>query len=182
MTTTTQTLFAVPTRETVSENNQAIFDQLTKGLGMVPNLYATFAHSETALGDYMKLQSRKSSLSLKENEVINLVVSQVNQCQYCLAAHTLLGQKAGFSAEQIVDIRRGEAAFDDKLNALATFVRSVAENRGHVSDVDTATILDAGYNQGNIVDIVVAVGDKTITNYLHAVTEVPIDFPTAPAI
>lgn len=182
MTTLNQTLFAVPTRENVSESNQAIFDQLTKGLGMVPNLYATFAHSETALGDYMTLQSRKSSLSLKENEVINLVVSQVNQCQYCLAAHTLLGQKAGFTAEQIVDIRRGEADFDTKLNALAKFVHSVAANRGHVSDGDRAAILDAGYTEGNIVDIVVAVGDKTITNYLHAVTEVPIDFPAAPAI
>jgi len=180
--TTTTTLFAVPTRETVSENNQAIFDQLTKGLGMVPNLYATFAHSETALGAYMQLQSRKSSLSLKENEVINLVVSQVNQCQYCLAAHTMLGQNAGFTAEQIIEIRRGEVNFDAKLNALAKFVQSVAVNRGHASDRDRAEILDAGYTEGNIVDIVVAVGDKTITNYLHAVTEVPIDFPAAPAV
>ena len=64
--------FQVPTREQVSANNQAIFDQLEKGLGFVPNLYATFAYSDTALGDYLSLQNRKSSLKAKEREVINL--------------------------------------------------------------------------------------------------------------
>jgi len=67
--------FNVPTREQVSENNQAIFDQLKKGVGFVPNLYATYAYNDTALGDYLALQNRKSTLKAKEREVINLVVS-----------------------------------------------------------------------------------------------------------
>ena len=76
----------VPAYEQVSPANQAIFDNLKKGLGFVPNLYATFAHSDTALGTYLALQNAKSSLSPKAREVINLVVSQVNSCAYCLAA------------------------------------------------------------------------------------------------
>jgi uncharacterized peroxidase-related enzyme len=174
--------FAVPTRDSVSEVNRAIFDKLKRGLGFIPNLYAAFAHSETALGDYLTLQSRKSSLSVKEKEIINLVVSQVNECKYCLAAHTLLSQKAGFTEQETIDIRRGVLLGDKKLDTLAGFVRSVAKNRGNVSDDDRAAIHEAGYTEGNVVDVIVSIGDKIITNYLHNVTEVPVDFPAAPAI
>ena len=96
----------VPTYEQVSPANQAIFDNLKKALGFVPNLYATFAHSDTALSTYLALQNAKSSLSPKAREVINLVVSQVNTCDYCLAAHTALGKMVGFTPEQILEIRR----------------------------------------------------------------------------
>jgi alkylhydroperoxidase family enzyme len=61
-------------------------------------------------------------------------------------------------------------------------VKSVAENRGKVSDDERAELLDAGFTQENVVDIVIAVGDKIITNYLHNITEIPVDFPAAPAI
>jgi uncharacterized peroxidase-related enzyme len=179
---TTHAVFPVPTRDAVSEANQAIFDKLKSSLGMVPNLYATLAHSPTALGDYLTLQNRKSSLKAKEREVINLAVSQVNECEYCLAAHTVLGKMNGFSDSQIVDIRRGEAVFDSRLNALVKFVHSVVERRGKPSEELTTALLDAGYTRENVVDIVMAIGDKIITNYLHGVTEVPVDFPPAPAL
>jgi hypothetical protein len=67
--------FLVPTKNEVSETNQAIFDNLEKGLGFVPNLYAYYAKNETALADYLALQNRKSTLKAKEREVINLVTS-----------------------------------------------------------------------------------------------------------
>ena len=86
------TAFSVPTRDEVTPVNQALFDNLNKALGFVPNLYATLAHSPTALGAYLTLQNAKSSLKPKEREVINLAVSQVNNCEYCLAAHTALGK------------------------------------------------------------------------------------------
>jgi AhpD family alkylhydroperoxidase len=111
--------FTVPTAATVTPANQAIFAQLEKGLGKVPNLYATLAWSEHALGNYLALQNAKTSLTPKEREVINLVVSQVNDCAYCLAAHTVLGGMAGFTPEQILEIRKGGAAFDPRLDALA---------------------------------------------------------------
>ncbi len=180
--TTRKQLFGVPTRDEVSEENKSFFDKLQSGLGFIPNLYATLAHSETALGDYLRLQGRKTSLSFKEKEIINLAVSQVNDCKYCLAAHTLLAQKAGFTEMQTIAIRRGDFPEDSKLDALVRFSRSVAENRGHISEEDRASIFDAGYTEGNVVDIIVLIGDKVITNYLHNVTEVPVDFPEAPAI
>ncbi|ESQ82024.1 hypothetical protein AEAC466_19085 [Asticcacaulis sp. AC466] len=176
------TIFTVPTRDAVSPANQAIFDQLQKSLTFVPNLFATFALSETALGTYLTLQNAKSSLSGKAREVVNLVVSQVNDCEYCLAAHTMLGKMAGFSDAQILEIRQGRVSFDAKLDALALFVRETALKRGHTDAATTQAFLDAGWSQGNLVDVVMAIGDKTISNYLHAVTQIPVDFPAAPAL
>lgn len=174
--------FTVPTRATVTPANQAIFEQLKQGLGMVPNLYATLAWSEHALANYLALQNAKSSLKTKEREVINLVVSQVNDCAYCLAAHTVLGGMAGFTPEQIVEIRKGTASFDPRLDALARLVKSAAERRGHAAPELIDAFFAAGYTEANLVDAVVVIGDKTITNYLHALTRVPVDFPAAPAL
>ena len=176
------TTFTIPTAATVSPGNQAIFEQLKKELGMVPNLYATLAHSADALGNYLTLQNGKSSLNAKEREVINLVVSQVNECAYCLAAHTILGGLVGFTPEQVIEIRKGGATFDSKLNALAKLVKSAAQHRGHATPELIDGFFAAGYNEGNLVDAVIIIGDKIITNYLHAMTKVAIDFPAAPAL
>jgi len=172
----------VPTRDQVSPANQALFDNLKKGLGMVPNLYATLAHSEHALGNYLAFQNAKSSIQGKAREVVNLVVSQVNDCAYCLAAHTVIGGMVGFSPEQILEIRRGGASFDPKLDALARLVRNIASERGHADPARVQAFFDAGWTTGHLVDVIVAIGDKTVTNYLHATTKVPVDFPPAPAL
>ena len=174
--------FSVPTRAQVSKTNQAIFDNLQKNLGFVPNLYATFAYSDTALKDYLALQNRKSSLKAKEREVINLVVSQVNECEYCLAAHTALGKMNGFTDEQILELREGHASFDTKLNALASFVQDTTINRGKPSTTSVDALLAAGYDNGNLIDILVVIGDKIVSNFLHGITQIPVDFPAAPVL
>jgi AhpD family alkylhydroperoxidase len=172
----------VPTRDQVSPANQALFDSLKKGLGMVPNLYATLAHSTHALASYLALQNAKSSITGKAREVVNLVVSQVNACEYCLAAHTAIGKMVGFSDTQIVEIRRGGASFDAKLDALARLVKNIATERGHADPARVQAFFDAGWTQENLVDAIVVIGDKTVTNYLHGTTKVPVDFPAAPAL
>jgi AhpD family alkylhydroperoxidase len=176
------TLINVPTRDQVSPANQAHFDALKKGLGMVPNLYATLALSEQALGSYLALQNANSSITGKAREVVNLVVSQVNQCEYCLAAHTVIGGMVGFTPEQIVEIRRGTAPFDARLDALAKLVKHIVVERGHAYPARVQAFFDAGWTQENLVDAVVTIGDKTITNYLHGTTGVPVDFPAAPPL
>ena len=182
MTTTTKRTFTVPTKSEVSEANRNIFDNLQKGLGFVPNLYAYFAKSETALADYLALQNRKSTLKAKEREVINLVTSQVNGCRYCQSAHTVIGKMNGFSEEQILEIRTGAASFDNKLDALAKFTRSVVENRGRATDESKESFFAAGYSEVNLIDVIIVIGDKIISNYLHNLTEFEIDFPLAEEI
>lgn len=176
------TVFNVPTREQVSAANQTLFDNLKKGLGMVPNLYATLALSEQALGNYLAFQNAKSSITGKAREVVNLVVSQVNKCDYCLAAHTAIGGMVGFKPEQIIEIRRGTAAFDAKLDALARLVQNIATERGHADPAHVQAFFDAGWTKENLVDVIVVIGDKTVTNYLHGTTKVPVDFPAAPKL
>ncbi|MFA0964014.1 carboxymuconolactone decarboxylase family protein [Roseivirga sp. BDSF3-8] len=176
------THFNVPTTEEVSEGNKAIFSNLEKGLGFVPNLYATFAYNDTALGDYLTLQNRKSTLTAKEREVINLVVSQVNECNYCLAAHTALAKNLKFSDEEILSIRTGELPGNQKLNALAGLVKEIARNRGTVSEDKLDAFFAEGYTKANLVDVIIVIGDKIISNYLHKTTRVPVDFPAAPAL
>ncbi len=174
--------FPVPTHASVSPANQALFDNLKKGLGMVPNLYATFAHSENALPTYLAFQNAKSSLMGKAREVVNLVTSQVNKCEYCLAAHTALGGMVGFTSEQIIEIRHGHASFDPKFDALARLTKSVVESRGHIDPALLDGFFAAGWTKENLVDAIVIMGDKTVSNYLHGVTKVPVDFPPAPAL
>jgi uncharacterized peroxidase-related enzyme len=176
------TTINVPTRDEVSTANQAIFDKLKGGLGIVPNLYATLAHSEHALGSYLALQNAKSSISGKARELVNLVVSQVNGCEYCLAAHTVVGKKSGFTDEQILEIRTGKASFDPKLDALARLVKDITINRGRANQPLVEAFFAAGWTKANLVDAIVVIGDKTVTNYLHATTRVPVDFPAAPPL
>jgi AhpD family alkylhydroperoxidase len=172
----------VPTREQVNPANQALFDQLAKGLGKVPNLYATLALSEHALGNYLAFQNARSSITGQAREVVNLVVSQVNGCDYCLAAHTVIGGMVGFKPEQILEIRRGRASWDARLDALAQLVQNIASERGHADPARVQAFFDAGWTAENLVDAIVVIGDKTVTNYLHATTKVPVDFPAAPAL
>ena len=174
--------FKVPTRSEVSEKNQAVFDYMVTAYGRVPNLYATFALNETALPDYLALQNRRSTLSAKEREIINLVVSVVNDCKYCVPAHTAVSKMVGFTDEQILEIRKAHISFDKKYDALARFVREVAFNKGRPSEKASIALFEAGYNQANVIDIMVLIGDKIISNYLHNFTQIPVDWPEVPKI
>ena len=174
--------FNVPTREEVSEKNQGIFDNLEKALGFVPNLYATYANSDTALENYLNFANAKTSLSAKEKEVVNLAVSQVNNCIYCLSAHTAIGKMNGFTDEQILDLRAGKASLDTKLNALAKLAKNITENRGRTDEDVLNDYFAAGYTKANLIDTISLVGDKTISNYIHSTTQVPVDFPVAPSL
>ncbi|MHA7059955.1 carboxymuconolactone decarboxylase family protein [Aquimarina sp. M1] len=171
------TTFNVPTKEEVNATNQAIFDNLTNALGFVPNLFATYAHSETALENYLNLSNAKTSLRAKEKEVVNLAVSQVNNCTYCLSAHTAIAKMNGFTDEQILELRAGYASFDGKLDALAKVAKHITENRGHADQDVVENFFAAGYDKGNLIDTIVLVGDKTISNYIHSTTQIPVDFP-----
>jgi uncharacterized peroxidase-related enzyme len=177
--TTIMNTFNVPSRDEVSENNQIIFDNLNKALGFVPNLYATYAHSDTALENYLTFANAKTSLTAKEKEVVNLAVSQVNDCIYCLSAHTAIGKMNGFTDEQILELRAGYSTVSDKLDALARLAKNVTENRGRTDEAVLENFFNVGYTKGQLIDTISLVGDKTISNYIHSTTQVPVDFPVA---
>lgn len=167
----------VPTRDDVSPANQALFDTLKKSIGTVPNLYATLAHSDTALGTYLALQNAKSSIAGKAREVVNLVVSQVNACEYCLAAHTALGRKAGATSDEMAAAQMGESA-DPKTAAALRFALKVVNDRAQVNDADVQSLRDVGFDDGAIVEILAHVALNLFTNYVNVAFAVPVDFPS----
>ncbi|WP_396595912.1 carboxymuconolactone decarboxylase family protein [Dokdonia sp. R86516] len=169
--------FNVPTRAEVSETNQGIFDNLKKAVGFVPNLYATYAHSNNALKNYLDFANAPSSLKAKEKEVVNLAVSEVNGCEYCLSAHTAIAGMNGYTPEQILELRAGRASFDTKLDALARLSQNITENRGNTSEEVLENFFNAGWTKENLIDTISLVGDKTISNYINNTTKIPVDFP-----
>lgn len=173
--------FKVPTREEVSSTNQEIFDNLNKALGFVPNLYAAIAYSDHGLKRYLEFQNAKTSLSNKEKEAVNLIVSQVNGCIYCQSAHTVIGKMNGFTDAQLLDIRNGESD-NLRLNALVKLAADLTENRGNASDDTIEDFFAQGYTNENLVDLILQISDKTAMNYLHNLTKVPVDFPLAETI
>ena len=173
--------FNVPTRDEVSPANQAAFDTLSKTIGMVPNLYATIAYSDNGLSRYLNFQGGKTSLNNKEKEAVKLVVSEVNGCKYCQSAHTVIGKMNGFSEQDTLDLRAGESK-NPKLNALVKLTKEISEKKGHISDATLEAFYDAGYHNGSLVDVILQISDKIAMNYLHNLTQIPIDFPLAPPL
>ncbi len=176
-----KTAFNVPTRNEVAPVNQEIFDNLNNALGFVPNLYATIAYSDNGLKRYLDFQNAKTSLSNKEKEAVNLVVSQVNGCIYCQSAHTVLGKMNGFNENQLLDIRRGKSE-NAKLNALVKLAEDLTKNRGNAHEENVEDFFAQGYTKENLVDLILQISDKTAMNYLHNLTKIPVDFPVAPTI
>jgi AhpD family alkylhydroperoxidase len=177
-----ETTFNVLGRNEVSATNQTIFDTLSKSIGFVPNLYANFANSDNALSAFLTAQGAKTSLTGKEKEIANLIVSQVNTCEYCLSAHTKFAKMNGFSDEQVLEIRRGQVSFDSKYDALVKLAKSIAENKGHVGANAIDTFIAQGYSKENLIDVIMLAGLRIITNYVYAVTQPPVDFPAVPEL
>lgn len=176
MTSTTTRTFTVPARTEVSVNNQGMFDNLQKSLGFVPNLYTYFAKNETALSDYLGLQNRKSTPSGKEREIINLVTSQINGCRYCQSAQIVVGKMNGFTEDQVIEMRQGTTSFNSKYDALAKFTVSVVGNRGHATEESKEAFFAAGYTEANMIDVIIVVGDKVISNYIHTLPVLKLIF------
>lgn len=176
------TKFTVPTEDEVSAANKTNFNRLTKTVGFVPNIYALMAYSDTALDTYLKFENAPNMLSKKETELVKLVVSQENGCQYCLSAHTMFGKMNGFSNEQMLEIRSGSATFNHKLDALATITKEIVAHKGKATEGAIQNFFDAGYTKGILIELVQLVAVMVVTNYLHNLTGVPIDFELAPTL
>lgn len=150
-----------------------LLEGVQKGFGKLPNVFKTLAHSPAALGGYLQFSQAfgKNSLSPAERESIALATSQVNGCEYCLAAHSLFGGKAGLSAEAIRSARDGD------LDAYTALAKAVSSTQGRVTDDVLATARAAGLTDGKIVEVVVQVALLTLTNYINNVAKTEIDFP-----
>ncbi len=147
-------------------------------IGMVPNLFTTFAQSPVVLSGYLALSDALSRgvLSARQREIVALAVAQANACEYCLAAHTLMGKGAGLSAEGLRLARQGAAA-DAVDNAVAALASEVVARRGQVTDAVLADARLAGLGDAQIVEVIANVAINILTNYTNNVARTEIDFP-----
>ena len=167
----------VPSRDLVDDRAKAIFDSLQAKLGMVPNVYAVSGYSSAVLEDHINQTGKVGeSFTTKEKEAIRLAVSEVNSCAYCLAAHTAIAKMNGFSDEDAKSFRALNAK-DAKLHVLTTLAADIVEQRGKPSQANLDEFFAIGYNEKALIDLIAVVLDITFTNYVHGVTQVPIDFP-----
>ena len=171
---------SVPTRDQVDQKSAAIFDQLEKGIGFLPNLYATIGYSSDTLERFLGFSgdAGKQTFNAKEIEAIKLAVSEVNGCAYCLAAHTAMAKMHGFSEEETFDLRTA-ASKDNRLRAITILAREVSANAGRASDAAREAFFREGFDQKALIDLVAVVTSVTFTNYAFGITEIPVDFPEA---
>ncbi|MCH7701493.1 MAG: peroxidase-related enzyme [Planctomycetes bacterium] len=161
---------------------KALLDSGQKKMGMTPNLLRTMANSPAVLEAYLGFSGAlsKNSLSAKLREQIALTVSELNECRYCLSAHTAMGKMVGLSEEEVADSRRG-ASPDRKTEAVLQFARQVVTERGWVSDEDVASLRAAGTSDGEIAEVVATVSFNIFTNYFDHVAKPDVDFPEVDA-
>lgn len=166
------------TIETAPEGSKETLRNIQKGYGFIPNLMATFAHSPAVLNCYLAMDGAwdKSSLTPKERQIILLATSIQNHCNYCKAAHsTILKNMMKVDAETVAAVRDGKTLSDAKLNSLVKFTKEVVSERGYVSENTKSELLKNGFSEVQMMEVIVGVALKTVSNYIDHLNPVEID-------
>lgn len=172
------TTFTTHTVESAPEDARGILEGAQSQLGFVPNLYGNMAESPTVLESYLAIAGlfEKTSFSSTEQQVVLLTTSVINNCEFCVAAHSVISKSMLNIDGSIIDaIRNQEAIQDNKLEALATFTRAVVTERGWVSGDVTDTFLAAGYSKAQALEVVLGVTMKTLSNYTNHLTKTQVN-------
>lgn len=171
------TQFRQYTTDNAPERSRPILQQVRDAFGFVPNLMATLAESPQALEAYLTLDRllSESTLSPQEQQVVLLVVSFENQCEYCMAAHTVVGSMKKVPSDVVAAIRNGQDVPDERFATLTRFTREVVRRRGRISELELADFLAAGFSKRNVIEVLMAVAQKTLSNYVNHVAATPLD-------
>jgi uncharacterized peroxidase-related enzyme len=163
---------------TAAGNVKKLLDGVERGLGVLPKMFRVAAQSPAALEALTGLFGAvsKGRLDGKTREAVALTVSEIDRCDYCLSAHSLLGKGAGLSDADL-DKARTATADDPRLSATLRFARSITEKRGHVEEQDLVEVRRAGLSDAEVIEVVANVALTTFTNYLNEVAKTEIDFP-----
>src|SRR5262249_5385488 len=154
------TMSRLPVPTEVPAAATALFEQVRRAAGKVPNAYATIGtHSPAMLATVLGVDAAlaKGALSRQEIEAIRLAVSEDTGCEYCVAAHSLIGGKAGLAVDAMHQIRDGADTGEAKRDALLRFVRTVNSTRGTVPPAVLQAVLDAGYTPQQVIEALMAV-------------------------
>lgn len=165
-------------RSQLDATTNAALDGVKAKLGVVPNMFLTFAHTPVALNAYHQLAAVTAGgkLNAKQRELVALAVGEANDCTYCVAAHGAIGKLVGLKPEQI-DLARNARADNARDAAVLTLARRIVETRGHVPTAELDAFKAAGFGDGDILEVLVNVVHNIFTNYTNHIARTEVDFP-----
>lgn len=172
------TQFTIHTVQSAPADAQKLLESSLHKYGFVPNLHGGLAESPVALQAYLDLTRLfdGTSLTPAERQVVLIAASVENQCTYCVAAHSMIARQMVKVDSAVVDaLRQGQVLPDAKLDALAHFTRAVVKQRGVVAGKLLADFIAAGYSQAQVLDVILGVAMKTLSNYANHIIDTPVD-------
>lgn len=153
--------------------------QAQEKMGFIPNMYARMANSPGLFDTYQQgyaVFRAESGFTPAEQEVVFLTISRVNGCEYCMAAHSFVADKMSNVPVAVTDAIRNDTEIpDERLSALAKFTRVMVEQRGLPQTRDVEAFLAAGYTERQILEIILAIAVKTLSNYANHIFHTPVD-------
>jgi uncharacterized peroxidase-related enzyme len=179
MTSAYRLTLSAKTLQNAEPKARAILERAKAQMGFIPNMYAVMANSPGLLETYMDGYDRfrkDSGLTPAEQEVVFLTISRTNGCDYCVAAHSLIADQMSKVAPAVTEaIRDGRAIPDPKLAALSAFTDVLLSKRGLPSKADVAAFLAAGYGERQILELILAISVKTLSNYSNHLFHTTLD-------
>lgn len=178
MSTTRTVTFPSYTQTDAPAEARPHLDAIAKKYGGVPNLFAKFAGSPALLEAYGavgEIYARASGFDATERQVVLITASVENGCTYCVAAHSTISGMEDVPNEVVEALRDATPLPTARLEALRTFTLAVVRERGWVADASVQAFLDAGFEQRHVLDVVLGVGFKTLSNYANHLTSPELD-------
>ena len=163
--------------------SQPILEAAKKKLGIAPDLFRLAATSPAAVEGFLGLSGglAKGSISAATGERVALAVSGIDGCDYCLSAHTYVAKNLARLDDAEITASRSGVSNDLEADAAVRFAAKVARERGYVSETDVRAVKLAGYDDAQVIEIVLHVALSTLANYVNEVAESDIDFPATKA-
>lgn len=169
--------FTIHTLETAPQASKQILQNTEKQLGFIPNLYGVFAESPATLEAYQSLTALfdKTAFTVTEQNLVLLSISRYRNCSYCLAAHGTVAKMQKVPTDIIHAVYYNQPLFDTKLEALRTFTRTVLEAEGWIKQDALQAFYQAGYQKQHVLEVVLGISFKTLSNYVNHINDTPID-------
>jgi len=169
--------YPVHTIDTAPDAAKETLAAVAKGYGFLPNLLAVMAEAPALLKSYTTLSRffDETSFSAAERQVVLLTVSSENDFSYCVAAHSVIAGMQKVPEAAVQAIRAGRPIPDDRLEALRRYTAAVVARRGWATAAETAAFEVAGFTRQQVLEVVLGVGLKTLSNYMTHIAHTPLD-------
>lgn len=165
--------------EQAQGDTREILESVEKQIGFVPNMHRAMANSpgflSTYTHGYMAFRNG-SGFTPQEQETVFLVISRENGCDYCTAAHSMIAAKVSkLDADTIKALNTGSPLAEPKLQALAVFTQHAFESRGLITSAEATAFLTAGFSEKQIMEVILAIAVKTLSNYSNHIFHNDLD-------